>query len=245
MLLPGRRAAERRREAIANVKGEYAVVIKRMTLLARKDGMTVAEFQNYWYLNHVKIVKQMPQLGKYVQNHVIRNITPDIGGPAFTVDGIPELWFKDEDAQNAAFQSSAAKALPDDERNFLLGITILSIDETVVRSGDGGAKVMLLCRNGRGNGASSPGASNSWIEHLADELPGAKGCVVNRVVSTDRRAGVWCEPNPPDVIAELRFDNEKAAEEVFRSAEFERIAVEAEGQGRTLVILLVEEKRIV
>lgn len=220
-------------------------MIKRMTMLARKDGMTVSDFRNYWYLNHAELVKKMPRLGKYIQNHIVENIVPDIGRPEFSVDGIPELWFADEDAKNAALQSTAAKALPLDEPNFMRGITILAVEETVVRPGDGDAKVMLLCRNGAGPGAASLSAPGSWMERLADELPGARRYVVNRVVLKDRRAGVWCEPSPPDAIAELRFADEKAAREAFHSADFSKIAAEAQAQGQSIAVFLVEEKPIV
>lgn len=222
-------------------------MIKRMTMLARKDGMSVPEFRNHWYVNHAKIVKQMPRLGRYLQNHVIRKIVPDIGDAAFSVDGIPELWFADEDAKNAALQSPAAKALPVDERNFMRGITIFAIDETVVRSGDGGAKVMLLSRSGKGKGneLAVSGVAGSWIGRLANELPGTRRSVVNRVVSTDRRSGVWCEPNPPDTIIELRFDSEEAADKAFQSSEFTGIASEAAREEGAIAVLLVEEKAIV
>ena len=204
-------------------------------MLVRSDALSVGAFRDYWHGKHADIVRQMPHLHRYVQNHILRKIGADVGEPAFQVDGIPELWFRDEEAKAAAFQSHAAKALPADEKNFIKGITIFAVEETVLRPGDGAAKVLLLAR----------GAAGQLCEKLSRTLPGLKRCVCNRILSSEHRPGVWHEPSPPDLIVELRFDSEGDAEAALASDAYQSLGASAVHRGAAIAVYLVDERTIV
>jgi uncharacterized protein (TIGR02118 family) len=62
---------------------------------------------------HVSVVRELPGLTKWRQNHV----TPNSGEAI--CDGIGELWFDDDDAMTAALNSPQMGAAVKDAKNFL------------------------------------------------------------------------------------------------------------------------------
>ena len=66
---------------------------KRMTLLARKDGMSVTDFRNYWAGPHARLALRMDGIERYVQNRVEKLLWAKYGTPTFNIDGIVELRF--------------------------------------------------------------------------------------------------------------------------------------------------------
>ncbi len=213
-------------------------MIKRMTMLVRRSDRSLEEFREHWLGPHAKIAAAMPGLHRYLQNHLVGKIAVAADDPGFFVHGIPELWFEDEAAKTAAFQSDAAKMLPVDEKNFIEGITIFAVDETMVADGSGKTKVLLLVRH-PGDGA----ASRLWSERLAKELSGVRRAVVNIVLSADSRPGVWHELKPPNVLVELRFDSEADAVAALTSPAFN--AIVASAPGVAMAAHVIDEQRIV
>ena len=68
-------------------------MIKVITLLKRKPGLSLEEFYNYWLQQHSKLaVKDHPEVTKYVQNHGL--IMPE-GDQEY--DGIAETYWPDMD----------------------------------------------------------------------------------------------------------------------------------------------------
>ena len=213
-------------------------------MLARSEALSIAAFRDYWYGTHANIVRGIPHLHRYRQNHILRPIGNPVGGADYRVDGIPELWFVDESAKAAAFQSPAAKALPADEKNFIKGITIFAVDEVVVREGHGAAKVFLLVRRS-GIDGDELDDERRWSDQLCTTLPGVRRCVMNRLLSSDHRQGVWHEPLPPSLIVELRFDNDNEAEAALQSEAYTAPAESAARRGACLAAYLVEERPII
>ena len=220
------------------------MMIKRMTLLVRKEELSFAQFRDYWHEHHARIVERMPMVAGYVQNPVIERPSNDTGDSlAFTFDGIVELWFRDEGAKIAAFNSPAAKLLPEDEPNFIRGITIFSIEEKELKPGKGDAKAMLVGRTG----PDPFGVLSAYgqIENCVASLSGLRRVVANRVLSVDWRAHLWHEPNPPDLIVELRFENVTAARAALTWSRFASLENEFKSRGGALVTQLVEERRVI
>jgi uncharacterized protein (TIGR02118 family) len=217
-------------------------LIKRMTMLVRRDDLTVEEFSQYWLGKHAGIVRGMPRLHRYLQNHIVRSLQSVGDDPRFRVHGIPELWFLDEEAKSVAFASPAAKLLPEDEKNFIQGITIFAVDERVAHEGAGPAKAMLLVRR------SSPTlggaeADHRWCKELTAALRDLRRAVVNRVLSSEHRPGVWHEVSAPDLIIETRFDSAASAEQAFLSDTF---ALQlAQSAGVQFAAYLVDEHPII
>ncbi|MFQ5904227.1 MAG: EthD domain-containing protein [Candidatus Binatia bacterium] len=94
-------------------------MVKVITLVKRKDGLTQEEFSRYWEEKHGPLIaKVFPGVRRYVQNHAAR--LP--GGGAPQVDGVVELWFDDLEAWRAAadfYLGDEGKVIRDDEEKFL------------------------------------------------------------------------------------------------------------------------------
>ena len=79
-------------------------MLKVLSLMKRKEGMTYAEFRN-WALNeHPPFALKLPGLKGYRMN-VPRDENPDS-----PYDAISEMWFDSADARAAAMATDAGKA---------------------------------------------------------------------------------------------------------------------------------------
>ncbi|MPZ72742.1 MAG: EthD family reductase [Nitriliruptorales bacterium] len=75
-----------------------------------KPGLEPAQALRYWRNEHAALVRQVPGLRRYVQNHCVDD--PEGGGPPYT--GLGEVWFDSvEDAQTAASTPEWAAVLDD------------------------------------------------------------------------------------------------------------------------------------
>lgn len=82
-------------------------MVKLIAFLKRKPGMTMAEFEHRWVVEHTKISAQMPGLLGYRIN-IATERQP--GGSAPLYDGTAELWWESIDAMEAAFASEIGRA---------------------------------------------------------------------------------------------------------------------------------------
>jgi len=91
-------------------------MIKTLTFLKRKPGLSKEEFLTYWKEKHGPLAaKVVPGLKKYVQCHPVPGFQSDI-------DGIVELWWDSLGAFQAFLswrQSDEAKVLKEDEEQFV------------------------------------------------------------------------------------------------------------------------------
>ena len=95
-------------------------MIKSVSLLTRKDGLTHAQFVKHWVEIHAPLAHAVPGLRRYVQSHIVEERTrPDIPTTNVEVDGIAELWFDDREAMARAMASPEAKALHADGALFI------------------------------------------------------------------------------------------------------------------------------
>lgn len=65
--------------------------MKRVTLLAKRDGMSASDFRSYWAGPHGKLALEMDGVSRYIQNRVDKVLWSRFAVPAFSVDGIVEL----------------------------------------------------------------------------------------------------------------------------------------------------------
>ena len=79
-------------------------MLKVMSLLKRKEGMSFEEFKTRILVDHRKFADEIPGLRKYTVN-ILANQNDDL--PA---DAVNELYFDDEAARVAGFASDAGKA---------------------------------------------------------------------------------------------------------------------------------------
>jgi len=79
-------------------------MLKVLSLMKRKEGMSYVEFRN-WALNeHPPFAKKLPGLKGYRMN------VPITENPDSPYDAISEMWFDSADARTAAMATDAGKA---------------------------------------------------------------------------------------------------------------------------------------
>jgi len=107
-------------------------MLKTVTVLKRKAGMPVDEFQAYWLHEHPKVVTRMPGVRRYVQSHCLPSGYRK-GEPVH--DGIAEVWFDGMDNLRALPGSQVYADVVADEERFLdrASMGLLLVDERVVK----------------------------------------------------------------------------------------------------------------
>ncbi len=78
-------------------------MIKSVSLLTRKAGMSRGEFRRVWEGEHAPMVKAVPEVRRYVLTFVLDEPTK-ANAPiqAMQVDAMAELWYDDRDAMQRA-----------------------------------------------------------------------------------------------------------------------------------------------
>jgi uncharacterized protein (TIGR02118 family) len=89
-------------------------MIKAFVLVHRRSDLSWDDFSRYFRDVHGPLARQLPGLRHYEQHHIRSAF---FGGVA-PCDAIAELWFDDEAALRAAFDSEAGRAALDDNPNF-------------------------------------------------------------------------------------------------------------------------------
>jgi uncharacterized protein (TIGR02118 family) len=91
--------------------------VKMFSLLTRKPGTDVANFQAYWRMNHGPLAAKIPQVRRYIQCHVRPSSYTDGRTPRY--DGVAELWFDSFDAVRDSGNTDEYRAVKIDEPKFL------------------------------------------------------------------------------------------------------------------------------
>lgn len=108
-------------------------MIKSISLLTRKDGMSREQFVKHWLEIHGPLAWAVPGLRRYVQSHIVEERTrPDIPTADIQVDGIAELWYDDRESMARALASPEAKTLHADGARFIGRIKTFTVEEKVI-----------------------------------------------------------------------------------------------------------------
>jgi uncharacterized protein (TIGR02118 family) len=100
-------------------------MIKRISLVRRKPGMTREEFLAYWMGPHAEIVRNLPGL-RGLRFGVVQTWTPEDAA----WDGIGELWFDSIEAAEHAFATEPhAARLREDRPRFLGEAQVAFVEE--------------------------------------------------------------------------------------------------------------------
>ena len=111
-------------------------MIKSLSLLTRKSGLTHEQFVRHWVDVHAPLAHAVPGLRRYVQSHIVEERTrPDIPATDLAIDGIAELWYDDGETMARALASPEAKALHADGALFIGRIKTYTIVEKVIVPG--------------------------------------------------------------------------------------------------------------
>ena len=102
-------------------------MIKRISLLRRKDGMSREEFLRHWN-DHLPMSRSVPGLRRYVICHIVdQPVRPDV--PAWDIgelDGIAETWYDSREAAALVGQT------PEARRWFAHGASFIGLQKTIV-----------------------------------------------------------------------------------------------------------------
>ena len=105
-------------------------MIKRISLIRRKDGITAEEFWEHYTGPHAAIVRKMPGVRKMVLSRVV-------GPQSVAWDAVGELWFDDAAAVERAFADPQIAGLLAHDRPLFLGQSeVIIAEETVFWSAD-------------------------------------------------------------------------------------------------------------
>lgn len=108
-------------------------MIKSISLLSRKSGMTHEEFMKHWVEIHGPLARSVPGLRRYLQSDIVEErFRQDIPALEGEVDGIAELWYDDLESLRAANNSPEAKRLHADGATFIGRIKTFTVNERVV-----------------------------------------------------------------------------------------------------------------
>ena len=112
-------------------------MIKRISLLVRRPEFSREEFNRYWREVHGPLAKPVPNVVRYVQNHIVdESQHPNLPSGGQAIDGVVEFWFEDRAAMDAAFATPEAKVMLADGANFIATVTSFIVEEHMV-IGDG------------------------------------------------------------------------------------------------------------
>ncbi|MBI2207154.1 MAG: EthD family reductase [Candidatus Rokubacteria bacterium] len=112
-------------------------MIKSISLLTRKTGMTHEQFVKHWVEIHAPLAHAVPGLRRYVQSHIVEERKrPDIPSTDVEVDGIAELWYDDRESMRAALATPAAKRLYADGALFIGRIKTWTVEERDIIPGE-------------------------------------------------------------------------------------------------------------
>ncbi|MGF6610482.1 hypothetical protein OKW45_005404 [Paraburkholderia sp. WSM4175] len=190
-------------------------MIKRMTLLARKEGTSVSDFRAYWSGCHAQLALCMDGISKYTQNRVEKTLWRSAGGSGcFDVDGIVELCFESDELMSEAQRSAVgSRYIPEDEPNFLRGWTLCVVDHEDGAKEHTGVKVIVVA-------ALKAGVSRIEFEKVMvesdKEQPTPATTSLNWTTKSAKRERLWAEPVVPTVLAALWFKNLAEAHDAFR-----------------------------
>ena len=112
-------------------------MIKSLTLLKKKAGLTREEFLRHWKEIHGPLAaKMIPGRRRYIQCHPIK-----IPGVEVEMDGIAEFWWENlQSYQNYITwrKSNDAKPLVEDEKNFIdmSGMVRIFVEENIIVEGE-------------------------------------------------------------------------------------------------------------
>jgi uncharacterized protein (TIGR02118 family) len=108
-------------------------MVKSLTLLTRKAGLTHEQFMRHWVDVHAPLAKRVPGIRRYVQTHILEERKrPDIPSSDFEIDGIAELWYDDRESMQKALASPEGKALYADGAPFIGRVKTYTTEERVI-----------------------------------------------------------------------------------------------------------------
>jgi uncharacterized protein (TIGR02118 family) len=108
-------------------------MIKSLSLLTRKDGISHEAFIDHWLNLHAPLVRAVPEVRRYVLSLIgAQPDRDDVPTLAIEVDCIAELWYDDVAAMERAAKSPAMQRVRADGAEYLGRIKTFITEEKIV-----------------------------------------------------------------------------------------------------------------
>ena len=107
-------------------------MIAAVSLMRKRDDMTVAAFRHHWLAVHGPLVRRFAGLRHYVQDHVVAS--PAMNAPArkMRIDGFPILSFDTDADRLRAHRSPEMAACNEDSRDFVGAVSRVICEPRIV-----------------------------------------------------------------------------------------------------------------
>ena len=150
-------------------------MIAAISLMRRRDDVTLAAFRRHWLEVHGPLVCRFPALRHYVQEHVIKSPACNALARDLRIDGFPILTFDNDADRLRAHKSAEMAACNVDSRLFIGAVSRVICEPRVVVAGEGGRiKLIVLVTE-----------QAAVVEEYA-ALPRVRGMVAYRVLQQGR-----------------------------------------------------------
>lgn len=105
-------------------------MIKSLSLLTRKPGMSVEAFRKVWLEEHAPMVRSVPEVRRYRLSFPLAEPTrPDVQTPDVKCDAIAELWYDDMETLKRVAAGAAMKRVTDNGALYLGSIKTFIVEE--------------------------------------------------------------------------------------------------------------------
>ncbi len=101
-------------------------MLKVVSLLKRKEGLSLDEFRAWATQEHPQLGKQLNGIRAYRMS-VVREDNPEL-----PYDAVSEFWFDDQEARDAAFDTDLGRSVVADALGHCSTRTHLLTDETII-----------------------------------------------------------------------------------------------------------------
>jgi uncharacterized protein (TIGR02118 family) len=180
-------------------------MIAAISLMRRRDDVSLSDFRRHWLDVHGPLVCGFPGLRSYVQDHVIESSTTNAPARDMRIDGFPILWFDNDDDRLRAHRSAEMAACNVDSRSFIGAVSRAICEPRIVvpQAQDAGRIKLIALLRGE---AADDAALERYAAHVR-ELPGLRGLLLYRVLQQGPAPNSTIPHLPVGIagIAELSF----------------------------------------
>jgi uncharacterized protein (TIGR02118 family) len=182
-------------------------MIAAISLMRRRDDVTLAAFRRHWLDVHGPLVCRFAGLLSYMQEHVIQSEAMNARARDMRIDGFPVLMFDNDDDRLRAHRSLEMAACNVDSRLFIGAVSRVICEPRIVvpQAPDAGRIKLIALLPGE---AADDAALERYAAH-ARELPGLRGLMLYRVLQQG--------PAPNSTIPHLPVSTAGIAELSFAS----------------------------
>jgi uncharacterized protein (TIGR02118 family) len=180
-------------------------MIAAISLMRRRDDVTLAAFRRHWLDVHGPLVCRFAGLRSYMQEHVVQSDAMNARARDMRIDGFPVLMFDNDGDRLRAHRSPEMAACNVDSRSFIGAVSrVICEPRIVVPQAQDAGRIKLI--------ALLPGeaADDATLERYAvhaRELPGLRGLLLYRVLQQGAAPNSTVSHLPVSTagIAELSF----------------------------------------